>query len=68
MKEAIWMIMAVNLGAMMYRRKQAVKALASDNLPRAKAMLEMISKYMVPLNIVLGLCAIFMGVVLRNAY
>jgi uncharacterized membrane protein len=67
-KEAIWMIMAVNLGAMMYRRKQAVKALASDNLPRAKAMLEMISKYMVPLNIVLGLCAIFMGVVLRNAY
>ena len=67
-KEAIWMIMAINLGAMMYRRKQAVKALASDNLPRAKAMLEMISKYMVPVNIALGLCAIFMGVVLRNAY
>jgi len=67
-KEAIWMIMAVNLGAMMYRRSQAVKALAADNLPRAKEMLEMIAKYMVPVNIVLGLAAIFMGVVLRNAY
>lgn len=67
-KEAIWMIMAANLGAMMYRRSQAVKALESENLPRAKEMLEMISKYMVPLNIALGLAAIFMGVVLRNAY
>lgn len=67
-KEAIWMIMAANLGVMMYRRSQAAKALATENLSRAKAMLEMISKYMVPLNIVLGLVAIFMGVILRNAY
>ncbi len=67
-KEAIWMIMAINLGAMMYRRSQAEKALAVGDLPRAKKMLEMIAKYMVPVNIVLGLSAIFMGVVLRNAY
>lgn len=67
-KEAIWMIMATNLGVMMYRRGQAEKALHADNLPRAKIMLEMIAKYLVPLNIALGLAAIFMGVVLRNAY
>jgi len=67
-KEAIWIIMVINLGAMMYRRSQAVKALEADNLSRAKEMLEMISKYMVPVNIALGLIAIFMGVVLRNAY
>ena len=67
-KEAIWIIMAINLGAMMYRRSQAAKALAEDNLARAKAMLAPIAQYMVPVNIALGVIAIFMGVVLRNAH
>jgi len=67
-KEAIWMIMAINLGAMMYRRKEAEKALSGENLGRAKAMLTPIAQYMVPVNITLGVIAIFMGVVLRNAY
>ncbi len=67
-KEAIWMIMSVNLGVMMYRRGQAQKALLNDNLERAKKMLTPIGQYLVPLNIVLGIIAIFMGVVLRNAY
>jgi uncharacterized membrane protein len=67
-KEAIWIIMVINLGAMMYRRSQAAKALAEDNLARAKEMLTPIAQYMVPVNIVLGVIAIFMGVVLRNAY
>jgi len=31
-------------------------------------MLGLIAKYMVPLNIVLGVTAIYIGVVLRNAY
>lgn len=67
-KEAIWMIMAINLGAMMYRRRQAEKALLEENILRAKDMLTPIAQYMVPLNIVLGVIAIFIGVVLRNAY
>jgi uncharacterized membrane protein len=67
-KEAIWMIMAINLGVMMYRRNQAQKALENDNLQRAKEMLTPIAQYLVPLNIVLGIVAIFMGVILRNAY
>ncbi len=67
-KEAIWMIMAINLGVMMYRRSQAHKALQADNLGRAKEMLNMIATYMVPLNIALGVIAIFIGVVLRNAH
>ncbi len=67
-KEAIWIVMVINLGAMMYRRNQAAKALAEDNLARAKDMLTPIAQYMVPVNIALGLIAIFMGVVLRNAY
>jgi uncharacterized membrane protein len=62
------MIMAINLGVMMYRRNQAQKALENDNLQRAKEMLTPIAQYLVPLNIVLGIVAIFMGVILRNAY
>lgn len=67
-KEAIWMIMAINLGVMIYRRGQAQKALLNENLERAKEMLTPIAQYLVPLNIVLGIIAIFMGVVLRNSY
>lgn len=67
-KEAIWMVMAINLGVMMYRRTQAVKALLVDDLARAKAMLTPIAQYLVPVNIALGVIAIFMGVVLRNAH
>jgi len=68
LKEAIWLVMAINLGAMMFRRNQAQKALAHNDLGRAKSMLEMIAKYMVPLNIGLGVIAIFIGVFLRNSY
>jgi len=68
LKEAIWLVMAINLGAMMFRRNQAQKALAHNDLGRAKAMLGMIAKYMVPLNIGLGVIAIFIGVFLRNSY
>jgi len=67
-KEAIWLIMAVNLGAMMWRRAKAEQALKEGNLEEAKEMLALIAKYMVPVNIVLGITAIFIGVVLRNAY
>ena len=67
-KEAIWMVMAMNLGAMMWRRSKAEKALKRGDIEEAKKMLGLISQYMVPINIVLGVIAIFIGVVLRNAY
>ncbi|AFV98414.1 MULTISPECIES: hypothetical protein [unclassified Sulfuricurvum] len=67
-KEAIWLIMALNLGAMMWRRAKAETALKEGNLEKAKEMLALIAQYMVPVNIVLGITAIFIGVVLRNAY
>ena len=67
-KEAIWLIMSINLGAMMFRRRKAELALNEDNLEEAKNALTLIAKYMVPVNIALGVTAIFIGVVLRNAY
>jgi hypothetical protein len=53
---------------MMWRRAKAEKALKEGNLEKAKEMLGLIAKYMVPVNIALGVIAIFIGVVLRNAY
>lgn len=67
-KEGIWLIMSLNLAAMMWRRRKAEKALQNGNLDEAKSLLGLIARVMVPVNIALGLCAIFIGVFLRNAY
>ena len=66
-KEAIWMLMGANLAAMMFFRSQADRALKKGDTVGAKARLSRIGKYMVPLNILLGVVAIYLGVVLRNA-
>ncbi|MDF1883260.1 hypothetical protein JHD49_04840 [Sulfurimonas sp. SAG-AH-194-C21] len=67
-KEAIWMLMAMNLGLMAIFRSQADKLLDKGDTRGAKTKLSRIGKYMVPLNIILGIVAIYMGVFLRNAY
>lgn len=67
-KESIWTIMTVNLGVMIWRRNKAQKFLVEGNMVGAKKALEMIGKYMVPVNIILGIIAIYLGVTLRNAY
>ena len=68
LKEVIWMIMAANLGLMMFFRNKAERALKTNDAATAKAKLGLIGKYMVPLNIVLGIIAIYLGVTLRNGY
>ena len=66
-KEVIWMLMAANLAAMAYRRSTADKLLKKGDSAGAAKALGMIGKYMVPINIVLGIIAIYLGVTLRNA-
>ncbi len=66
-KEAIWTIMFLNLGAMILRRNKAAKALQNADMILAKAQLGMIGKYMVPLNITLGVIAIFLGATLSGS-
>jgi uncharacterized membrane protein len=65
-KEVIWMLMAGNLGVMMYLRAKADKLLVKGDTRGAKLKLSLIGKYLVPINIVLGVIAIYLGVVLRN--
>lgn len=67
-KEAIWMLMALNLGAMIWRRNKAQKLIDAGDYAAAKPMLGLIGKYMVPINIALGVIAIYLGVTLRYSH
>ena len=64
-KEGIWTIMFINLAAMMIRRSKADKAMAMGDYKKAGALLGLIGRFMVPVNIALGLAAIVVGVMLR---
>lgn len=67
-KEAIWMVMALNLGAMIWRRSKAQRCIDRGDFKAAKPLLGMIGKYMVPINIALGIIAIYLGVTLRYSH
>ncbi len=67
-KEAIWTLMFINLAAMILRRNKAEKALENADFVLAKNQLGMIGKFMVPLNIALGVIAIFLGTFLSNSF
>jgi len=60
-KEAIWTVMFLNLGVMIRRRNNAQKAIEKGEMVLAKEQLGVIGKYMVPVNIALGVVAIFLG-------
>lgn len=67
LKEGIWSIMFINLLIMIKRRNKASALLDNDNVADAKAQLEPIAKFMVPLNIVLGIIAILLGTILSTS-
>ena len=67
-KEVIWMVMSGNLALMILLRNKAQKLLDKGDSAGAKKSLGLIGNYMVPINIILGLVAIYLGVTLRNAY
>ena len=67
-KEAIWLLMTANLIAMILRRNKAQKRIDAGDFAGAKPLLGMIGKYMVPVNIVLGVIAIYLGVTLRYSH
>lgn len=65
-KEAIWIIMTVVFTIIYVKRNQAQKAFDKGEFPLAKQKLEPIASFLIPLNIVLGLVAIYLGVTLRG--
>ena len=65
-KEAIWLIMTVVFTLVYIKRNQAQKAFDKGDFPLAKQKLQPIANFLIPLNIVLGLIAIYLGVTLRG--
>ena len=65
-KEAIWTIMAINYAFMYYKRAKAQKLFNSGNLTEAKEQIKLLPNLLLPINIVLGVVAILLGVTLRG--
>lgn len=65
-KEGIWSVMAINLFVMILRRNRAKRLLDMGDMMGAKFSLKLIGTFMVPVNIILGLIAIFLGTYLST--
>ncbi len=65
-KEAIWVFMSVVFTIIYIKRNKAQRYFDSGDLLSAKAELGPIATWMIPLNITLGVVAVFLGVTLRG--
>ena len=66
LKETIWTIMALNFSWMYLKRYRAQKLFDRGELPAAGAMVALIPRVLLPINIVLGIAAIWLGITLRG--
>jgi uncharacterized membrane protein len=65
-KEIIWTVMTLNFTYMYIQRRAAWKLFEAGRLPEAKAKVSKIPNLLLPVNIVLGIAALFIGVSLRG--
>ena len=65
-KEIIWTIMLIIFITIYMKRNKAQKAFDSGDFANTKKQLIPIATYFIPINIVLGLIAIFLGITLRG--
>jgi len=65
-KEAIWIAMTINYSYMYHKRRQAEKLFNQGKLPKAKAQVANIPNLLLPINIGLGVVALYLGVLLRG--
>jgi len=65
-KEIIWTIMTIIFIIIFVKRKQSQKAFDEGNVLIAKEKLLVIANYLIPINIILGLAAVFLGITLRG--
>jgi uncharacterized membrane protein len=66
LKEAIWTIMTLNFFFMYAKRLKAQKLFNQGDFVKAKEAVAILPTMLLPINIVLGLVAIFAGVLLRG--
>ena len=65
-KESIWFLMTIIFITIYIKRNKAQKAFDSGDFASAKNGLLPIATYFIPINIALGLIAIFLGITLRG--
>ena len=65
-KEIIWSIMTLNYGYMYLKRKEAHRLFEKGDIAAAKQKVAPFANLLLPINIALGIIALFMGVVLRG--
>lgn len=66
LKEAIWTVMSLNYMYMYIQRSKAQTLFNRGDLAGAKAKMRLLPTILLPINIVLGVVAIFSGVMLRG--
>jgi uncharacterized membrane protein len=65
-KETIWTVMTLNFSYMYLQRRAAWKLFEAGKLPEAKVKVKHIPNVLLPINIILGIAALFIGVSLRG--
>ena len=65
-KELIWSLMTIIFIIIYIKRNKAEKAFLNEDMNSTKNNLIPIANYFIPINILLGIIAIFMGVLLRG--
>jgi len=65
-KEVIWTVMTIIFLSIYIKRNKAQKAFDSGDFANAKKQLTPLAKYLIPINIILGIIAIFLGITLRG--
>ncbi|MCF6207070.1 MAG: hypothetical protein L3J47_09300 [Sulfurovum sp.] len=65
-KEIIWTVMTLNFTYMFFQRRTAWKLFSHGKIAEAKAKVALIPNLLLPINIVLGIVALWLGVSLRG--
>ena len=65
-KEGIWMVMTANFMLIYLKRHKGQKAFDAGDLALAKASVSLIPNLLLPINILLGLVALWLGITLRG--
>ena len=65
-KEGIWIVMTLNFAYMYISRAKAQKFFDAGNPTEARAKVSKIPNLLLPINIFLGLVAVYLGVMLRG--
>ena len=65
-KEGIWTVMALNFAFMYFKRRKAQTFFDNNQLADARLTLALIPRILLPLNIILGVVALILGVTLRG--